>query len=58
VVIVKNNQDIRRFKGEGMSAHLRFRDDAPISGKDYYYVRVIQEPDELAWSSPIWVEAP
>ena len=24
--------------------------------RDYYYVRVRQKNDQMAWSSPIWVE--
>jgi hypothetical protein len=25
------------------------------TGEQWYYVRVIQEDDEMAWSSPMWV---
>ena len=25
------------------------------TGEQWYYVRVIQQDDEMAWSSPIWV---
>ena len=27
----------------------------PAPGESYYYVRVIQVDDQMAWSSPIWV---
>ena len=27
-------------------------------GSDYYYVRVIQQDGEMAWSSPIWISRP
>ena len=26
-----------------------------LQGEQWYYVRVIQEDDEMAWSSPMWV---
>jgi len=34
--------------------------DPLVNGKTsaYYYVRVVQEDGEMAWSSPIWVDAP
>jgi len=33
-----------------------FRDAAPLKGESFYYVRVIQADDQMAWSSPIWVK--
>jgi hypothetical protein len=30
-------------------------DNQPRTGERYYYVRVIQANDQMAWSSPIWV---
>ena len=30
-------------------------DNQPKAGESYYYVRVIQANDQMAWSSPIWV---
>ena len=32
--------------------------DAPGTGTDFYYVRVIQKNGQRAWSSPIWVDTP
>ncbi len=29
-------------------------DDNPRQG-DYYYVRVVQANDAIAWSSPVWI---
>jgi hypothetical protein len=34
---------------------LEWRDDATGAGTHIYYVRVILEDREMAWSSPIWV---
>jgi hypothetical protein len=33
-----------------------FADQAPLQGESYYYVRVIQVDDQMAWSSPIWLQ--
>jgi hypothetical protein len=31
-------------------------DTNPGKGESWYYVRVIQQDRQLAWSSPIWVK--
>ena len=33
-----------------------FSDQEPLKGESWYYVRVLQEDGQLAWSSPIWVK--
>jgi len=43
--------------GGSRSAELTFVDRAPLPGRSYYYVRVIQADDEIAWSSPVWLGA-
>ena len=32
-------------------------DREPLPGRSYYYVRVIQKDEEIAWSSPVWFGA-
>ncbi len=39
----------KEFKGEWTAAN-------PRAGTHYYYVRILQADDEIAWGSPIWVE--
>jgi hypothetical protein len=34
-----------------------FEDQGSTSKEDYYYIRTLQTNDQLAWSSPIWVQA-
>jgi hypothetical protein len=36
-------------------ARFRYRDGQPLKQQAYYYLRVIQEDGNMAWSSPIWV---
>ena len=33
---------------------LQYVDEDPIADESYYYVRVILENDEIAWTSPVW----
>ena len=47
---------LRRIVSEGVrDVKLRYTDDENPRYGDYYYVRVRQRNDALAWSSPIWV---
>lgn len=58
VAIVKNNVDIQTIPGEkeGAEIKLEYRELKSPNRTDYYYLRVIQEDGERAWSSPIWVD--
>ncbi|HAB12633.1 MAG TPA: hypothetical protein DCE47_13175, partial [Planctomycetaceae bacterium] len=37
-------------------AHCTFRDEDPRPGINPYWVRVVQVDQEMAWTSPIWVD--
>ena len=37
-------------------AHCTFRDEQPRPGVNPYWVRVVQVDQEMAWTSPIWVD--
>lgn len=59
VEIVKNGRILRRFPGNRrIDLELTCHDDTSERGTDYYYVHVVQEDSEQAWSSPIWVNRP
>jgi hypothetical protein len=54
--VVKNNRDVHRVTGQAREIRLRWTDPAgPEQEADFYYLRVTQADDEMAWSSPIWV---
>jgi len=55
VEIIKNGKSIRHWSWTAPSFSATLIDRYPSSG-DYYYLRVVQQDDHLAWSSPIWVE--
>jgi hypothetical protein len=59
VVVVKNQQIVYTAQPGTKTVDLEFRDAHFVAGEPaYYYVRVLQSDGQLAWSSPIWVEAP
>ena len=35
---------------------LEWQDNSPLSASTWYYVRVIQSDNQIAWSSPIWLD--
>ena len=39
-------------------AEFTFRDEAPLSGAQPYWVRVVQVDREKAWSSPVYANRP
>jgi hypothetical protein len=37
------------------SASFSYADPSPFAGENRYYIRVLQEDGNIAWSSPVWV---
>ena len=58
VVIVKNNRDWMEFTPGTEVYEGRAEDDSTAGAGTYYYLRAIQEGDQLAWSSPVWLHLP
>lgn len=58
VEICRNNRFIYTKRADGRQCELTFVDREPLPGRSYYYVRVIQKDEEIAWSSPVWFGAP
>ena len=56
IVIVKNGFNLYSVKGTGIKNSIHYLDKTMIKAGDYYYLRVIQEDGEIAWSSPLWFE--
>lgn len=53
--IIKNQEFVYNRQKLPQETELEFIDNKKEAGEDFYYVRVIQEDDNIAWSSPIWV---
>jgi hypothetical protein len=57
VEVCRNNRFIYTKQPKGRKASLVFTDREPLPGRSYYYVRVIQTDEEIAWTSPVWFGA-
>lgn len=55
VFVIKNHEILRSRKTTNGSASDSFTDDS-LAASSYYYLRVVQDDGEWAWSSPIWVD--
>lgn len=53
--IVRSNSFLHAKNPMQREVDFTFRDNLPLKGESYYYVRVIQADDQMAWSSPIWI---
>ncbi|MEX2261242.1 MAG: hypothetical protein WD696_04790 [Bryobacteraceae bacterium] len=55
--VVKDNQFLHTRQPLEKEVSFTYVDNQPKqSGESYYYVRVIQVDDQMAWSSPIWIK--
>ena len=55
-VIVKNQRIIYTSHPNHEEYSFEYRDREFEAGSNYYYIRVVQNDGQVAWSSPIWVE--
>ncbi|MBM3726598.1 MAG: DUF3604 domain-containing protein [Acidobacteria bacterium] len=53
--VIRNNQFIHNLNPMQKDTSFEFADPKPKAGESYYYVRVIQVDDQMAWSSPVWI---
>ena len=56
VDIIKDSQVVHTFKPGKPEYKGTWTDPKPRPGVHYYYVRVLQSDDELAWASPLWID--
>ena len=55
--IVKNQKFVYTSRPGTKQSTFEFTDKEFDSAPAYYYLRVLQEDGQLAWSSPVWVNA-
>jgi len=53
--VIKDQTFAYTKQGTGSEEKFDFTDNALTPGTHYYYVRVWQENEQIAWSSPVWV---
>ncbi len=58
IELVRNNVDILKKEIRGRTAEINLVDRENIGETCFYYLRVTQKDNAMAWSSPIWVTAP
>ena len=56
IIIVKNQTFVYTGRPNTKEVYLEFQDRDFEPGSNYYYVRVLQNNEQMAWSSPIWEE--
>ncbi len=57
IEICRSNRFIYSTNPKGKKADFTMVDEKPLPGRSYYYVRVLQKDEEIAWSSPVWFGA-
>jgi len=55
VDVIKNNTFLYSVNPGRQEVEFSYKDMQIEPGTSYYYVRVVQEDGQVAWSSPIWV---
>ena len=53
--IIKNQEFLHNRQNLAQETSFDFTDNDKQPGEDFYYVRVVQDDNNVAWSSPIWV---
>lgn len=56
IALLRNNEEIHVRHECGLTGELEHRDEEPLEGPAWYYVRVTQCDGATAWSSPTWVD--
>ena len=56
VDVVKNNEDVHAWQNPEQGVDLVWEDSSAASTGDFYYIRVTQVDEEMAWSSPVWLD--
>ena len=54
--VLKDSAVVETIKPGKVEYKGAWTDPKPTSGVHYYYVRVLQEDEELAWGSPLWID--
>ncbi|MCL4401124.1 MAG: hypothetical protein M1436_00465, partial [Acidobacteria bacterium] len=54
--LIRNNEFLYTQKPGKKDFEFEYIDKSPKPGENYYYVRVMQQDGNLAWSSPIWIK--
>jgi hypothetical protein len=56
VEIIRDGQTVQSIEGDGRDTTVQWLDSAVTPGRHWYLLKVIQMDQEMAWTSPIWVD--
>jgi hypothetical protein len=56
VEVLRDSKVVETFQPGAAEFRRAWTDPKPEVGTHYYYVRVVQQDDEIAWTSPMWIE--
>ncbi|MEO7142605.1 MAG: DUF3604 domain-containing protein, partial [Bryobacteraceae bacterium] len=56
--VIRNNRFVHNLQPIEREVNFTYLDNQPLAGESYYYIRVIQVDDQMAWSSPVWIRRP
>jgi hypothetical protein len=54
--ILRDSEVVHTITPDGATYSGSWTDANPLAGMHYYYIRVLQTDQEIAWASPIWIE--
>jgi hypothetical protein len=55
IEILRDSKVVATLKPQGTGYTSTWSDPEPLPGTHYYYVRVMQRNQEIAWGSPMWI---
>lgn len=53
--VIKDNEIVYTGNPDVRELSFTYTDREVTPGEHYYYVRVIQDDENMAWASPIWI---
>jgi hypothetical protein len=56
VDVLKDSEVVATLKPNKKEYRGTWTDPEASKGNHYYYIRILQDDDEIAWSSPMWID--
>ena len=55
VDILRDSKVVATLRPQGQGYKTTWTDPEPLPGMHYYYIRALQQDNEIAWASPLWI---
>ena len=53
--VLRDSKVVATLQPQGTGYATTWTDPNPLAGTHYYYIRVMQRDNEIAWASPLWI---